>query len=74
MLNRRTLDASNRHPIRMLQFSVPPKRQGGTTTIEQNTVVFDLHLNTQIDGVLPNEKTRRQRPKERRVKPLVERE
>ena len=38
MLNRRTPDASNRHPIRRLQFSIPPERQGGTTIIEQNTV------------------------------------
>ena len=38
MLNRRTPDAWNRHPIRMLPFLIPPERQGGTTIIEQNTV------------------------------------
>src|SRR5260370_3312471 len=32
------LDASNQHPIRILQFSMPPERQGGTTIFEQNTV------------------------------------
>src|SRR5260370_12465381 len=28
-------DASNQHPIRILQFSMPPERQGGTTIFEQ---------------------------------------
>jgi hypothetical protein len=31
-------DASNQHPIRMLQLTIPPERQGGTTIFEQNTV------------------------------------
>jgi hypothetical protein len=38
MPKKRTSDALNRHPIRMLQFSIPPERQGGTTLLEQNTV------------------------------------
>src|SRR5713226_2887485 len=29
---------NNLPPIRMLQFSIPPERRGGTTIVEQNTV------------------------------------
>src|SRR6266851_7290561 len=33
-----SFDASNQHPIRILQFSIPPERHGGTSIFAQNTV------------------------------------